>query len=614
MAIIQSTDLDFDTIKRSLKDYFKQQSEFSDYNFEASGLSNILDVLAYNTHINGLTANLAVNESFLNSAQLRSSVVSHAENLGYYPRSKTASTAVVNITAATSDTTTGTATLPANTAFTTSVDDVSYTFLTTEDNTATNDGSGNFAFKTSAGSTDITIKEGTIKTKTFIVGDVEDEQIYVIPDDSVDTNTISVKVFDTISSSTFSSYTDIKSAVRVDTTSRVFIVRETPNGFYELTFGEGNVLGKAPVAGNKIEVTYFQVQGSIPNSASSFTPASTVTIGSTSYTPTVTTVSNSAGGDEKESITSIKLNAPAAFSSQQRMVTAEDYKAIINKNYSAVLDDVIAWGGNDNVPPDFGSVYVSLKFKDSVTDAVRTNTKNAIKTNLSDNLAIMSINTEFSDPIDTFVEVTTSFNFDPDLTGDTAETTAVTIQNTISNFFADNLNAFGKVFRRSVVTATIDDLSVAILNTSMTLKVQQRFTPTVGTATDYTINFPVKLANPDDTEHVITSSNFTFSGQTCSLKNKLSSNTIQIINSTGAVLIDNIGSYSAATGAITLTQFNPTAIEGSVIKVSSTPIDQSTITPLRNHILKFDADLSQAIPTLDYQNTPTVISYSCLIV
>lgn len=608
MAIIQSTDLDFDTIKRSLKDYFKQQSEFSDYNFEASGLSNILDVLAYNTHINGLTANLAVNESFLNSAQLRSSVVSHAENLGYYPRSKTASTAVVNITAATSDTTTGTATLPANTAFTTSVDDVSYTFLTTEDNTATNDGSGNFAFKTSAGSTDITIKEGTIKTKTFIVGDVEDEQIYVIPDDSVDTNTISVKVFDTISSSTFSSYTDIKSAVRVDTTSRVFIVRETPNGFYELTFGEGNVLGKAPVAGNKIEVTYFQVQGSIPNSASSFTPASTVTIGSTSYTPTVTTVSNSAGGDEKESITSIKLNAPAAFSSQQRMVTAEDYKAIINKNYSAVLDDVIAWGGNDNVPPDFGSVYVSLKFKDSVTDAVRTNTKNAIKTNLSDNLAIMSINTEFSDPIDTFVEVTTSFNFDPDLTGDTAETTAVTIQNTISNFFADNLNAFGKVFRRSVVTATIDDLSVAILNTSMTLKVQQRFTPTVGTATDYTINFPVKLANPDDTEHVITSSNFTFSGQTCSLKNKLSSNTIQIINSTGAVLNDNIGSYSAATGAITLTQFNPTAIEGSVIKVSSTPIDQSTITPLRNHILKFDADLSQAIPTLDFQNTPTVIS------
>ena len=290
MAIIKSTDLDFDTIKRSLKDYFKQQSEFSDYNFEASGLSNILDVLAYNTHINGLTANLAVNESFLNSAQLRSSVVSHAENLGYYPRSKIGSTATVNITAETSDTTTSTATLPANSSFTTSVDDVSYTFLTTEDHIATNDGSGNFAFKTTANSADLVIKEGSIKTKTFIVGDVDDEQIYVIPDDSLDTTTISVKVFDTTSSSTFSSYTDIKNAVRVDTTSRVFIVRETPNGFYELTFGEGNVLGRAPIAGNKIEVTYFQVQGSLANNASSFTPSGTVTIGSTSHTPTVTTV------------------------------------------------------------------------------------------------------------------------------------------------------------------------------------------------------------------------------------------------------------------------------------------------------------------------------------
>jgi len=607
MAIIKSTDLDFDTIKRSLKDYFKQQSEFSDYNFEASGLSNILDVLAYNTHINGLTANLAVNESFLNSAQLRSSVVSHAENLGYYPRSKIGSTATVNITAETSDTTTSTATLPANSSFTTSVDDVSYTFLTTEDHIATNDGSGNFAFKTTANSADLVIKEGSIKTKTFIVGDVDDEQIYVIPDDSLDTTTISVKVFDTTSSSTFSSYTDIKNAVRVDTTSRIFIVRETPNGFYELTFGEGNVLGKAPIAGNKIEVTYFQVQGTASNDASSFSPSSTVTVGSASVTPKVETVSNSGGGAEKESITSIKLNAPAAFSSQQRMVTAEDYKAIINKNYSAVLDDVIAWGGNDNVPADFGAVYVSLRFKDSVTDTVKTNTKNAIKTALSANLAIMSIETEFSDPIDTFVEVTTTFNFDPDLTGDTAETTQTNVQNQIKSFFDNNLNGFGKVFRRSVLTATIDDLSVAILNTSMSLKVQQRLSPTVGTATDYTINFPVKLANPDAEEHIISSSIFTFQSQSCTLKNKLSSNTIQIVNSTGTVLNDNIGSYNAASGSISLVQFNPSSIEGSAIKITSTPIDQSTIIPLRQHILKFDEDLSVANAVLDFQNTPIVI-------
>ena len=608
MGVVKSTDLDFNTIKSSLKDFFKRQSEFSDYDFEASGLSNILDVLAYNTHINGLTANLAINESFLNSAQLRSSVVSHAENLGYYPRSRTASSAVVNVTAETSDTSTLTATLPANTEFTTTVDDVTHTFLTTEDHIASNDGSGNFAFKTTAGSANLTIKEGAIKTKTFLVGDTEDEQIYVIPDVAVDTTTITVKVFDTTSSSTFSTYTDIKSAVRVDTNSRVFIVRETPNGFYELTFGEGNVLGQAPVAGNKIEIKYFQVKGATPNGASTFTPSGTVTVGSASVTPTVTTVANSAGGDAKETISSIKLNAPAAFSAQQRMVTAEDYKAIINANYSSVLDDVVAWGGNDNVPPDFGSVYVSLKFKDDVTTDTQTTTKDQIKSRLTDNLAIMSIDTEFADPIDTFVETTTSFNFDPDLTGETAETTGVSIQNKISDFFTNNLNAFGKVFRRSSLLAEIDGLSVAILNTSMTIKLQSRLTVTTGTATDYTITFPVKLAQPDDTTPVITSSNFTFSGVTCTLQNKLSSNTIQIINSTGGIVNDNIGSYAANSGSITLTQFNPTAIEGDFIKISSTPIDQSTVRPLRQHILKFDRDLSTTTATLDFQNTPTVIS------
>ena len=237
------------------------------------------------------------------------------------------------------------------------------------------------------------------------------------------------------------------------------------------------------------------------------------------------------------------------------MVTAEDYKAIINANYSSVLDDVIAWGGNDNVPPDFGSVYVSLKFKDDVTTDTQTTTKDQIKSRLTDNLAIMSIDTEFADPIDTFVETTTSFNFDPDLTGETAETTGVSIQNKISDFFTDNLNAFGKVFRRSSLLAEIDGLSVAILNTSMTIKLQSRLTVTTGTATDYTITFPVKLAQPHDTTPVITSSNFTFSGVTCTLQNKLSSNTIQIVNSTGGIVNDNIGSYAANSGTITLTQF-----------------------------------------------------------
>jgi len=402
MAVIKSSDLDFDTIKSNLKSYLQSSSEFADYDFEASGLSNILDVLAYNSHINGLTANMAVNESFLGSAQLRSSVVSHAENLGYYPRSKTTATANISVTAKTSDTSTQSATLPAYSTFTAIIDSISYTFMTTEVYTATNDGSGNFSYKTSAGSTSLPIKEGVLKTKTFLVGNTTDEQIYVIPDSNIDTSTISVKVYDTNTSSTYVAYTDIKKSVRITSDSKVYIAREVPNGYYELTFGEGNVLGKNPTAGNKIVVTYLQTKSTAANGASSFVAQNQVTVGSTSYTPTVTKVSNSAGGADKETITSIKLNAPTAFSSQQRMVPAEDYKTIITANYGSILDDVIAWGGNDNIPAKYGVVFVSLKFKDSITDETKTTTKADIKALLSENMAVMYNDTEYADPKDKY--------------------------------------------------------------------------------------------------------------------------------------------------------------------------------------------------------------------
>ncbi len=609
MAVIKSSDLDFDTIKSNLKTYLQSSSEFTDYDFEASGLSNILDVLAYNSHINGLTANMAVNESFLGSAQLRSSVVSHAENLGYYPRSKTTATANVTVTTATSDTSTQSATLPAYSAFTAIVDSISYTFMTTEIYTATNDGSGNFSYKTSAGSTSLPIKEGVLKTKTFLVGNTTDEQIYVIPDSNIDTSTISVKVYDTSTSSTFVAYTDIKKSVRITSDSKVYIVREVPNEYYELTFGEGNVLGKNPTAGNKIVVTYMQTKSTAANGASFFTPQNKVTVGSSTYTPTVTKVSNSAGGADKETISSIKLNAPTAFSSQQRMVTAEDYKTIITANYSSVLDDVIAWGGNDNVPAKFGVVYVSLKFKDSITDETKTNTKADIKSLLSENMAVMSIDTEYSDPTDTFVETNTTFQFDPDLSGDTPETTETTIQNKIDTYFNTNLNAFGKIFRRSSLVTEIDALSVSILNSAMTIKLQQRLTPTLNQKKTYAVNFPVKLADPDPSEYILTSSKFTLDGISgCTLRNILGSNTLEVINASGASIKDGIGNYNAASGTVNLIDFEPSAIEGSFIKISTTPLDQSTVKPLRNFILKLDTDLSRAIATVDYQNTLSVIS------
>lgn len=603
MAIIKSADLDFDTIKESLKTYLQRQDEFADYDFEASGLSNILDVLAYNTHLNGLTANLAINESFLQSSQLRSSVLSHAETLGYYARSQTGSSSTVNLSVTTSLSSPTFISLPANTTFTASIDNISYSFQTLEDYIGYNNGSGVFTFETSGGSNDITITEGTLKTKTFLVGDITDDQVYVIPDETIDTSTMTVLVYDTATSATFDTYIDVNRAVRIDATSTIYIVREAPNGYFELTFSNGNVLGKAPVAGNKIVVTYLSTSGSSANGAATFVADEQIDIGGTDYTVSVTTVSESSGGDSKESIASIKGNAPIAFASQQRMVTAEDYKAVILQNYSSLLDDVIAWGGNDNVPPVYGKVYVSLKFKDNISDSVKQNTKDQIIINLSDNLAIMSIDTVFTDPANTFLELTTFFNFDPDLSGLTVKAIENTVQETVNSYFSTNLDAFGAVFRRSNLLAEIDNLAPAILNSRMTVKMQQRITPSTTTISDYTIAYPTALAVADDVNHIVTSTRFTYSDQTCTIRNKLGSTKLQIVNLENTVVLDNAGSFNANTGVVSITGFLPSAYEGDAVKVTATPANQSTIRPLRNYILSIDQSTSVSQALVDYQNT-----------
>ena len=609
MATIQSTDLDFDAIKSSLKTYLQRSTEFQDYDFEASGLSNILDVLAYNTHINGLIANVGINESFLNSAQLRASVVAHAETLGYRPRSRTASVVNLNLSLATANAALPLATLPKNSTFTTSIDGQSYTFQTLEEYTASNDGAGNFSFVTSAGSTSIPAYEGTVKTKTFIIGDTADDQVYVIPDVTIDTSTVNVKVYETVTSSSFVSYVDIEDTVRINAESKVYIIRETPNGFYEISFGEGNVLGLAPQAGNKIVIEYISSIGAAANGGTTFVADQDITVSGTDYPLTITTVSNSASGAEKESINSIKANAPISFATQQRLVTAEDYKALILSRYSSTVQDATAWGGNDNVPPVYGRVYVSLKFIEGLTSDNQTVIKNSIQSQLSANLGIMSIDTVFEDPIDTFLELTTRFNFDPDLSGITVEAQQVNIQNTINNYFSANLSTFDAVFRRSTLLATIDALSPAILNSTMTVKIQQRFTPTLNSALNYNINFPVVLSSPSSTEYIITTSVFTLAtGETVFGRNRLNSTILELVDTTsGSVIVDNAGSYAQSTGVVSFVGVNISSHVGDSVKVTSTPGNQSTIRPLRNYIITIDSNRSTSIGVLDYQNTATTL-------
>ena len=600
---IKSTDLDFNRIKEQLKTHFLASDEFADYDFEASGLSNILDVLAYNTHYNALIANFALNESFLTTAQLRSSVLSISESLGYTPRSRTAAYATVNLSVTvTSLSRPGVITLPAGSQFTATVEDVSYIFQTIEDHTAFDNGSGFYQFISPIGSSTIYIYEGVYRTKTFIA-DSTSTPVYIIPDDTMDTSTTSVQVYASRNSELFDTYLPLATAQTITATSQYYSLREAPNGSYEITFGDGITTGKTPAAGEVIRVTYLSTSAASANGATSFTPQTEVTVDDVDYTISVSTVSRAAGGSDKESIDSIKANAPISYASQNRMVTANDYIALITRNFGSFLDDVTAWGGEDNVPADFGNVYVSLKFIENTTDAVKQVVKDGIVSNLSDTLSIMSIDTKFTDAVTTYIETETFFNFDPSLTNVTAGTTEGTVQTTIRDYFTANLNKFNSIFRRSQILADVDDVSEAILNSRMDVKVQQRITPTLSQNLAYSLQYPVALAAPSSTTHTITSTAFNTNGKTCTIRNRLGTNILEVVTAEGEIVITNIGTYNAVNGSVNIVSLAPTSIVGaaSYIKMSAVPANQSTIRPLRNYVLTLDTEKSFASAQIDYQ-------------
>ena len=604
---INTSDLDFNDIKSKLKTYLRNSGEFDDYDFNTSGLSNILDVLAYNTHINALTANLSINESFLSTSQLRASVVGHADTLGYAPKSRTAARATVNVKITVPSPAPATFTLARGSEFTTSIDDIGYRFFTTESYTVSST-NGEFEFL------NIPIVEGRMKSRTFLANSSQGIS-YVIPDENIDTGTLSVTVQDNSTSPTSVVYQDLNTAITIKDDSTVYMVGEAPNGYYELFFSDGHVLGQRPVEGNVINVSYVSTNHIEGNGAKTFTLNEFSGAG---YTIETTTVSNSAGGSDRETMSSIKLNAPRSYTAQNRLVTADDYQSLIMAKYSNYLRDVVAWGGNDNVPPQYGKVFVSLNFNDDVDDNVIQTEKTRIQQELAANLSIMSIDLEFVDPQETYLELQTLFNVDA-LKANQAQTLETDVHSLITNYVETELSTFNSVFRRSNLLTQIDNLSTTILNSRMNVRIQQRIPVDELLATlndqrnnagmgvtdkleqDFIVNFPVLLADPDKDDHVITSSVFKSNGQNVIVKNKLGSTKLQLVDMDDVVKIDNIGVYDPAKGEvclIALTVDENSYVDGS-IKISATPANQSTITPLRNYIITLDTDLSITRSNLD---------------
>jgi len=588
---ISSTALDFTSIKNNLKTFLAAKSEYADYNFEGSGLSNILDVLAYNTHYNGLVTNFALNESYLSTAQLRSSVVSLAEGIGYVPRSKQGAIAQVNLSVNTGDLVGRPVQLQISkgTKFTSDVDGITYTFQTRADAVATDNGFGLYSFKVNEVE-DIIIQEGESQTKTFYIGADSIDNVYIIPDVEMDITSAEVRVYETVSSEVFSIYTNIKDATTFSSASTLYILKESPNKFFELTFGDNVTLGKSPVAGNKVEVVYLRTKGSVANGATVFSPSSQVTVGVDNFPITVTTVINSYNGSEKESTESIRKNAPFQYATQNRMVTADDYSSLVQRNFGSLITDIKAFGGEDALLPQYGCVFLSIVFNDNITTAQINATKQSI-VELADQLSIVGFDLKFEDPIQTFVETQVYFQFNPKLSPKALNTISEEVQTAVTGYFTGAVGKFGQSFRRSNMLALIDDVDPAVLSSRADILVQHRFTPTLNKVEDHKLRYPVSIDSPDDKLFKVTSTVFNYAGITSRIKNKLSSNTLQVVALIDeTVQNDNIGSYDPTSGIVDIVALK---VDGLIsgddfIKMSIVPANQSAISPVRNDILSYD--------------------------
>jgi hypothetical protein len=598
---IKSTALDFESIKNNLKTFFQAKPEFEDYNFEASGLSNLLDVLAYNTHYNGLIANFALNESYLSTAQLRSSLVSLAEGIGYIPKSKTSSRAVVNLSINTGDLAgrPSSISLPAGTTLTSTVGDTTYTYQTDQAITATEQSGGFYEFKNLSGSSNITVYEGVAKTKTFFVGSDAANTIYIIPDTNLDLETAVIKVYDTATSTSFVTYNSLVNATIINENSTLYILKESANGYFELAFSDGTTLGKTPQAGNKVVVEYLSVSGVDANGAQVFKAASRVLVteGNT-YNLNVSTISDSVGGSEKEAIESIRKNAPFQYATQNRMVTAADYSALVLRNFPSIIKDIKSWGGEDALKPQYGVIFMSIVFNDDIALEQQLSVKQQVL-DLAEQLSVISFELEFDDPITTWIETGVFFQFNPRLTSQSVNSARDQIASVVADYFEEYTGKFDRAFRRSNLLTLVDEVNPAVLSSRAEVKMQQRVTPLLDAPNDFALRFPVSIASPDDDEYTVVSSPFQYNGRVCNIRNRLSSSTLEVIAlSDLAVVVDNIGSFNASAGTLNLVGFEPDDVLGgfNYIKLSATPANQSAIAPTRNDIIIHDVDASYIRP------------------
>jgi hypothetical protein len=575
-SAINVTSLNFDAIKTSMKTYIQAKPEFTDYNFEGSTISMLLDLLAYNTYQNAFYTSMIGNEMFLDSAQLRDSVASRAKMLDYVPRSARGASTTLNVVI----TPTGapnTVTVAKNSQFSATLDGESYKFVTPQAYTFSSNDSytGN-----------ITITEGRPVTHRFTVSSNSPVR-YILPNQNVDTTSITVDVQTSVGNLSSSRYNLASDITQVQANSAVYFLQEVEDSQYEIYFGD-NVIGKKPDDNNIVIANYRICNGTLGNDISSFTSPSTLG-GFSAFTTTVN--ASTSGGADKESIDSIKFNAPKNYDTQNRAVLSEDYKRIILRD-NGDLQSVSVWGGEENTPAVYGKVFISIKPVNGFT--ISSQRKTEIRTELK-KYNVLSIDPEFVDASFLYIKPTIAVRYNSRATTLSAVAVQTKVTNAIINFENTKLGTFdSNRFRYSQFIQSIDAADSSIVSNLTKIEMEKRFVPSLSASSTYNISFNNKIDQPISPGHAthngthhISSSAFTYQGKTCYFDDDgegvlrifyiQGSNTVIYLN-------ESAGTIDYATGLVTINSFLPSAFTGSSLSIYADPYENDLIA-YRNQIL-----------------------------
>ena len=581
MAKLEISELDFDDIKTNFKTYLQQQDEFKDYNLEGSGLSILLDLLAYNTHYLAYNANMLANEMFLDSADLRNSIVSQAAALGYTPTSPTASKANIDIVV--NNATGSSLTMPRGTAFTTTIDEETYQFVTNTTITIT-PSAGVYRFS------NVDIYEGTLVNYQYTVNTSDPDQRFIIPSVNADTATLTVQVQTSSSDTTTNTFTKATSITELNSSSKVYFIKEVEDGRFEINFGDG-IIGQSLSNGNLVILKYVVTNKTAGNSANSFSLATNIG-GFSNVTITTNTAAN--GGAESQTKQSIKFTAPKFYAAQDRTVTVNDYKARVIQLYPNAKS-VSVWGGEDNDTPYYGRVYISINPNSGInlTETAKTNLVTQLK-----KYNVASVTPTIVDPLTTDLVLIVTAKYDENSTTKSAATIKSNIITTITNFNSDTLQKFDGVFRYSKVTGLIDDVDTSILSNITTVNMRKSFTPTLNSSTRYDVYFRNAIYNPHTGhEPIVSSTGFFVPGNS----NEMFLDDDGQGNIRRYYLVSGIRTYANNTqgtidysnGQITINSLNVSSIS-NIRGASSTVIELTVIpssndvVPVRNQIVEID--------------------------